>query len=117
MPIRELFHLMLMVDDFDPAQQFFDDLFDPVMLFTKSWSDFDKRWASISLIGSDFSFELMEASKNEEDAGAPSRNLLVASANTHSWPGTSTGRDAAAGRDVATTTSALRPDDRMRSAR
>jgi catechol 2,3-dioxygenase-like lactoylglutathione lyase family enzyme len=70
-PIRELFHLMLMVDDFDPAQQFFDDLFDPVMLFTKSWSDFDKRWASISLIGSDFSFELMEASKQDEDAGSP----------------------------------------------
>jgi catechol 2,3-dioxygenase-like lactoylglutathione lyase family enzyme len=71
MPVRELFHLMLMVDDFDPAQQFFDDLFDPVMLFTKSWSDFDKRWASISLIGSDFSFELMEASKKDEDAGSP----------------------------------------------
>jgi catechol 2,3-dioxygenase-like lactoylglutathione lyase family enzyme len=70
-PIQELFHLMLMVDDFDPAQQFFDDLFDPVMMFTKSWSDFDKRWASISLVGSDFSLELMEASKQEEDAGAP----------------------------------------------
>jgi catechol 2,3-dioxygenase-like lactoylglutathione lyase family enzyme len=71
LPIRELFHVMTMVDDFDPAQDVVDDLFDPVMMFSKSWSDFDKRWASISLIGSDFSFELMEASKQDEDAGAP----------------------------------------------
>jgi catechol 2,3-dioxygenase-like lactoylglutathione lyase family enzyme len=70
-PIRELFHVMSMVDDFDAAQAVVDDLFDPVMMFEKSWSDFDKRWASISLIGSDFSFELMEASKKDEDAGAP----------------------------------------------
>ncbi|HEX5586157.1 MAG TPA: VOC family protein [Acidimicrobiia bacterium] len=71
MPIRELFHVMTMVDDFDPAQDVVDDLFAPEMMFSKSWSDFDKRWASISLIGSDFSFELMEASKSEADAGAP----------------------------------------------
>ncbi len=71
MPVRELFHLMHMVDDFDPADQFFTELFAPVVMMPKGWSDFDKRWASIGLVGSDFSFELMEASKDDADQGAP----------------------------------------------
>lgn len=71
MPLRELFHIMAIVDDIDAAQRLVDDLFDPVMMMSKSWSDFDKRWATISLIGSDLSFELMEPSTAAEDANAP----------------------------------------------
>ena len=49
MPVRELFHIMAIVDDLDAAQALVDQLFDPVMMMEKSWSDFDKRWATISL--------------------------------------------------------------------
>ncbi|HUZ09166.1 MAG TPA: hypothetical protein VMU76_03265 [Acidimicrobiales bacterium] len=71
MPIREFFHLMLMVDDIDDAGQFFDALFSPVTYMQKSWSDLDKRWASLNRIGDDFVLELMEASKDPADQGAP----------------------------------------------
>ncbi|MFI5046530.1 MAG: VOC family protein [Acidimicrobiia bacterium] len=71
MAVRELFHIMAIVDDLDAAQRLVDELFDPSTMMEKSWSDFDKRWATISLMGSDFSFELMEPSTAEEDAGAP----------------------------------------------
>jgi catechol 2,3-dioxygenase-like lactoylglutathione lyase family enzyme len=71
MPIRELFHLMAIVDDFDPAADFFDKLFSPHEVFGKSWSDFDKRWASINLVGTDIPFELMEPSKDPADAHFP----------------------------------------------
>lgn len=71
MPIRELFHLMAIVDDFDAAAAFHDALFAPLPIMEKSWSDFDKRWASIGMVGPDLPFELMEPSKQPEDAGAP----------------------------------------------
>jgi catechol 2,3-dioxygenase-like lactoylglutathione lyase family enzyme len=71
MPLREFFHLMLMVDDIDAADQFFDSLFSPVCYMEKSWSDFDKRWASLNRVGNDFVLELMEASRAPEDRAAP----------------------------------------------
>jgi hypothetical protein len=71
MPVREFFHLMLMVDDIDDADRFFDGLFSPVCYMEKSWSDFDKRWASLNRVGDDFVLELMEASRAPEDRGAP----------------------------------------------
>jgi catechol 2,3-dioxygenase-like lactoylglutathione lyase family enzyme len=71
MPIRELFHLMHMVDDFDAADAFFSELFAPEVIMPKSWGDFDKRWATIGLVGRDFSLELMEASRQEEDRDHP----------------------------------------------
>jgi hypothetical protein len=71
MPVRELFHLMAIVDDFDAASAFYDALFSPLPIMEKSWSDFDKRWASIGMIGPDLPFELMEPSKQADDAGAP----------------------------------------------
>ena len=37
----------------------------------KSWSDFDKRWASLSVVGPDFVLEIMEPSKVEADRDSP----------------------------------------------
>jgi catechol 2,3-dioxygenase-like lactoylglutathione lyase family enzyme len=71
MPVRELFHIMAIVDDLDAAQAVVERLFDPETMMEKSWSDFDKRWATISLMGTDFSFELMEPSVADEDAEYP----------------------------------------------
>ena len=71
MPVRELFHLMHVVDDFDAADGFFTSLFSPEVTMPKSWSDFDKRWASIGLVGPNFALEIMEPSKQEADQGSP----------------------------------------------
>ena len=71
MPIREFFHLMLMVDDIDEAGKFFDSLFAPATYMQKSWSDLDKRWASLNRVGDDFVLELMEASRDPADQGHP----------------------------------------------
>jgi len=70
-PIRELFHVMHIVDDFDRAQAFYDRLFDPEVFVPKHWSDFDKRWASIGVIGANFVLEIMEPSRAPEDQQAP----------------------------------------------
>jgi extradiol dioxygenase family protein len=71
MPLRELFHLMTMVDDFDAADALFQSMFAPDVYMSKSWSDFDKRWASLNRIGTDFVLEVMEASTAEEDQTRP----------------------------------------------
>jgi hypothetical protein len=71
MPIRELFHFMQIVDDFDAAQNFYDALLTPDTYMPKSWSDFDKRWASLGVIGPDFVLEIMEPSSLPEDQGLP----------------------------------------------
>jgi catechol 2,3-dioxygenase-like lactoylglutathione lyase family enzyme len=71
MPIRELFHFMQIVDDFDAAQSFYDALLTPDTYMPKSWSDFDKRWASLGVIGPDFVLEIMEPSSVPEDQGLP----------------------------------------------
>src|SRR5579863_562730 len=71
MPIREFYHLMLMVDDFDEADRFFEALLAPVTYMPKHWSDLDKRWASLNRVGDDFVLELMEASREPADQTAP----------------------------------------------
>jgi Glyoxalase/Bleomycin resistance protein/Dioxygenase superfamily len=71
MPIREFFHLMQIVDDFDETEARYGTLFSPRVFMSKSWSDFDKRWASLSVIGPDFVFELMEPSKVDADRDSP----------------------------------------------
>jgi catechol 2,3-dioxygenase-like lactoylglutathione lyase family enzyme len=71
MPIRELFHFMQIVDDFDAAQSFYDSLLNPQTYMPKSWSDFDKRWASLGVVGPDFVLEIMEPSSVTEDQGLP----------------------------------------------
>lgn len=71
MPIRELFHVVSIVEDFDEAAALTEALFSPLPIMDKSWSDFDKRWASIGMIGPDFPLELMEPSTDPADIGAP----------------------------------------------
>jgi len=71
MPVREFFHLMHMVDDFDAAEAFFADLLSPTTFMAKSWSNLDKRWASLARVGDDFVLELMEPSTDPADQGSP----------------------------------------------
>ncbi|MBW8824895.1 MAG: VOC family protein [Acidobacteria bacterium] len=71
MPVREFFHLMHIVDDFDAAEAFFGDLFSPVTFVPKHWSDLDKRFASLARVGDDFVLELMEVSTLDADQSAP----------------------------------------------
>jgi catechol 2,3-dioxygenase-like lactoylglutathione lyase family enzyme len=71
MPIRELFHFMQIVDDFDPAQALYDELLGTETFMAKSWSDFDKRWASLGVVGPDFVLEIMEPSTVPEDSSSP----------------------------------------------
>lgn len=71
MPLGKLFHVMQIVDDFDQASERINRLFDPYVYAPKGWSDFDKRWASLAMIGPDMCYEIMEPSKLDEDAGYP----------------------------------------------
>jgi hypothetical protein len=69
-PIREFFHLMHIVADIEAADAWYDAMFSPQRYVTRSWSDLDKRFASLAKIG-DFTIETMEPSAAPEDAGAP----------------------------------------------
>jgi catechol 2,3-dioxygenase-like lactoylglutathione lyase family enzyme len=71
MPIREFFHLMQIVDDFDAAEERYQALLAPHVYHPKRWSDFDLRWASLAIVGPDFVLEIMEASKQPEHRHAP----------------------------------------------
>lgn len=71
MTVREFFHLMQIVDDFDAAESRYKALLGLDMFVDKHWSDFDKRWASLGVAGPEFVFELMEPSKDEVDFGSP----------------------------------------------
>jgi hypothetical protein len=70
-PVTELFHLMHVVDDIDSAQAWLDRLFQPASFGPKGWSPFDKRWATLNRVGPDLVYELMEPSKEAEDASFP----------------------------------------------
>jgi hypothetical protein len=67
MPVRELFHFMHLVADFDPMHDRYEQLLAPEDWGPKSWSDFDKRWATLANIGPDFVLEIMEPSKEPAD--------------------------------------------------
>jgi extradiol dioxygenase family protein len=71
MPIREFFHLMQIVDDFDDTETRYQTLLSPQVFMAKSWSNFDKRWASLSAVGPDLVLEVMEPSKLDEDQQSP----------------------------------------------
>ena len=71
MPIREFFHLMQIVDDFDDTERRYEALLAPHVYGPKRWSDFDLRWASLSVIGPDFVLEIMEPSKQAEHLNSP----------------------------------------------
>jgi catechol 2,3-dioxygenase-like lactoylglutathione lyase family enzyme len=71
MPIREFFHLVQIIDDFEKTDDRYRALLAPEVFMSKSWSDFDKRWASLSVIGPDFVLELMEPSQLEADQNSP----------------------------------------------
>jgi catechol 2,3-dioxygenase-like lactoylglutathione lyase family enzyme len=71
MPIREFFHLMQIVDDFDETEQRYAALLAPHVYRPKGWSDFDLRWASLAVIGPDLVLEVMEPSKQATDLGSP----------------------------------------------
>jgi hypothetical protein len=70
MPIRELFHYMHLVGDFDPVHERYEQLLAPKDWGPKSWSDFDKRWATLANVGPDFVLEIMEPSKDPGDLGS-----------------------------------------------
>jgi len=69
-PIREFFHLIHVVDDVDVANEWYDAMFAPMNFQPKGWSDVEKRWATLSMIG-DFMIEVIEPGKAPEDQGAP----------------------------------------------
>jgi hypothetical protein len=71
MAVTKIFHVMQIVDDFDPAVAFWDALMAPEVFGPKHYSDFDKRWASLASVGDDFVIEVMEPSKAEEDLEHP----------------------------------------------
>jgi catechol 2,3-dioxygenase-like lactoylglutathione lyase family enzyme len=71
MPIREFFHLVQIIDDFDQTEASYRALLAPEVFMSKSWSDFDKRWALLGVIGPDFVLELMEPSQLEADQNSP----------------------------------------------
>lgn len=69
--IREFYHFMQIVDDFDDATERYARLLSPQVFIPKHWSDFDLRWASLAMVGPELVFELMEPSTKTEDLGAP----------------------------------------------
>ncbi len=71
MPVREFFHLMQTVDDFDAAEAFFAELLGARTYLPKGWSDLDKRWASLARVGDDFVLELMQVSTDPDDSASP----------------------------------------------
>jgi len=71
MPIGKFFHLIHIVDDHDAAAARYDALLASHVYRPKHWSPFDKRWASLAMIGPDFVIELMEPSNDPADVGSP----------------------------------------------
>ena len=70
MPIREFFHLIHVVDDGDEVGAWYDEVFKPQRFIEKSWSDVEKRWASLAMIG-DFMIEVIEPGSAPEDEVMP----------------------------------------------
>lgn len=70
MPIREFFHLIHIVDDEDRVDEWYRELFSPETFAQKGWLDYEKRWASLSMVG-DLMIEVIEPSGAPEDQGMP----------------------------------------------
>jgi catechol 2,3-dioxygenase-like lactoylglutathione lyase family enzyme len=71
MTVREFFHFMQIIDDFDSTEERYKALLGMDIYIAKSWSDFDKRWASLGTVGAEFVLELMEPSKDPADFDSP----------------------------------------------
>ena len=70
MAIREFFHLIHVVDDEVEADAWYDEVFSPQRFIEKNWSDVEKRWASLAMIG-DFMIEVIEPSSEPQDEAMP----------------------------------------------
>ena len=70
-PIREFFHLIHVVDDFDAGATLYAELLAPLVFYPKSYSDDERRWASLGLVGTDFVIEVVEPGDREEDLERP----------------------------------------------
>ena len=70
MPIREFFHLIHVVDDQREADAWYDDVFKPQRFIERTWSDVERRWASLAMIG-DFMIEVIEPGSAPEDQVMP----------------------------------------------
>jgi catechol 2,3-dioxygenase-like lactoylglutathione lyase family enzyme len=69
-PVREFFHLIHIVDDYDEAEAWYGALFAPQVFVPKNWFDVEKRWASLAIIAGTV-IEVLEASDAPEDAHMP----------------------------------------------
>jgi hypothetical protein len=70
MPIREFFHLIHVVDDQGEADAWYDAVFKPQRFIQRNWSDVERRWASLAMIG-DFMIEVIEPGSGPRDQAAP----------------------------------------------
>ena len=98
MPIRELFHFMHLVGDFDPVHERYAELLAPRDWGPKSWGDFDKRWATLANVGTrlrarDHGAE--QGARRSRRRRCPSFTLATVTTCTRS-PGTSTAPTCAA---------------------
>jgi catechol 2,3-dioxygenase-like lactoylglutathione lyase family enzyme len=74
MPVREFFHLIHVVDDYDEAEAWYDALFAPQLFVGKNWFDVEKRWASLAIVA-DTVIEVLEPSDAPEDQQMPLRKF------------------------------------------
>ncbi len=70
MPIREFFHLIHIVHDEDEVDAWYQALFSAETFAKKHWLEYEKRWASLSMVG-DLMIEVIEPSGLPEDQGMP----------------------------------------------
>ncbi len=70
MSVQRLFHVIHIVDDLAAAESFYGAVFPLEGFSARHYSDTDKRWASLWLIGENFVIELMEPSHDPADRQA-----------------------------------------------
>ncbi len=70
MPIREFFHLIHVVDDQGEVDAWYDEVFKPQRFIERNWSDVEKRWASLAMIG-DFMIEVIEPGSAPGEEATP----------------------------------------------
>ncbi|MGH9230322.1 MAG: hypothetical protein ACRD07_16630 [Acidimicrobiales bacterium] len=70
MPVREFFHLIHVVDDAGEVDAWYDEVFRPRRFIEKNWSEVEKRWASLAMIG-DLMIEVIEPGSAPGDEAMP----------------------------------------------
>jgi catechol 2,3-dioxygenase-like lactoylglutathione lyase family enzyme len=68
--LSEFFHLIHVVDQEDPVDAFYDELFAPQRFRTRHFSPHEMRWASLSMV-SDLMLEVIEPSAEADHQGFP----------------------------------------------